>query len=97
MGCHENLIWATIHGIASTDPVSAVYSLSSLIRAGCLLIHVWLAVSEDIIKATADIMVDSGLKKAGYEYLVIDGDAKYLQQHMPHVMPLQVFLMHILC
>lgn len=31
------------------------------------------AVSEDIIKATADIMVDSGLKKAGYEYLVIDG------------------------
>ncbi len=31
------------------------------------------AVSEDIIKSTADIMVDSGLKKAGYEYLVIDG------------------------
>ncbi len=31
------------------------------------------AVSEDIIKSTADIMVDSGLQKAGYEYLVIDG------------------------
>jgi len=31
------------------------------------------AVSEDIIKSTADIVVDSGLKKAGYEYLVIDG------------------------
>ena len=32
-----------------------------------------LAVSEEIIKSTADIMTDSGLQKAGYEYLVIDG------------------------
>lgn len=32
------------------------------------------AVTEDIIKATADIMVDSGLQKAGYQYLVIDGN-----------------------
>ncbi|KAL3147729.1 hypothetical protein ABBQ32_002471 [Trebouxia sp. C0010 RCD-2024] len=30
------------------------------------------SISEEIIKATADIMIDSGLKKAGYEYLVID-------------------------
>lgn len=31
------------------------------------------AVNEEIIKSTADILVSSGLHKAGYEYLVIDG------------------------
>lgn len=31
------------------------------------------AVNENIIKSTADIMVKSGLIKAGYDYLVIDG------------------------
>lgn len=31
------------------------------------------AVDEDLIRATADLMVSSGLKKAGYHYLVIDG------------------------
>ena len=35
------------------------------------------AVSETIIKSTADIMASTGLMKAGYEYLVIDGKEQF--------------------
>lgn len=38
------------------------------------------AVNEDIIKSTADIMIETGLNKAGYEYLVIDGKQDKNQQ-----------------
>ena len=31
------------------------------------------AVDEELIKKTADLMVELGLKDAGYEYLVVDG------------------------
>ncbi len=30
-------------------------------------------VNEDLIRATADLLISSGLQKAGYHYLVIDG------------------------
>lgn len=60
------------------------------------------AVSEEIIKATADIMVDSGLRKAGYEYLVIDGNGpSWRTAHMldllnlvPYLLCLSIMLLH---
>ena len=33
-----------------------------------------IAVNEALIKQTADLMISSGLKDAGYTYLVIDGE-----------------------
>jgi len=32
------------------------------------------AVDEDLVKGMVDLLVSSGLKKAGYSYFVIDGD-----------------------
>lgn len=32
------------------------------------------AVDEDLVKGMVDLLVSSGLKKAGYEYFVIDGE-----------------------
>ena len=75
MDCRSSPTWVTTLGTASTAPVSDTKIYQSLI-ASCRS-HTCTraaAVSEEIIKATADIMVDSGLKKAGYEYLVIDGN-----------------------
>ena len=75
MDCRSSPTWVTTLGTASTAPVSDSEIYHTLI-AFCLGLkcNCAAAVSEEIIKATADIMVDSGLKKAGYEYLVIDGN-----------------------
>ena len=40
-------------------------------------------VDEDLIKETADLMVSTGLKKAGYQYLVIDGAPAYQDTPCP--------------
>ncbi len=32
------------------------------------------AVNEDLVKGMVDLLVSSGLKKAGYNYFVIDGN-----------------------
>lgn len=34
-----------------------------------------LTVNEDLVKGMVDLLVSSGLKKAGYNYFVIDGEA----------------------
>lgn len=39
----------------------------------CLVLMSMAAVDEDLIRHTADLLVTSGLEKAGYHYLVIDG------------------------
>ena len=73
--CPGNHIWDTTLGTASTGRVSIDAPVCRCVqRTRAVIKAVRTAVSEDIIKATADIMIDSGLKKAGYEYLVIDGD-----------------------
>ncbi len=33
-------------------------------------------IDEDLVKATADLMIDLQLKDAGYEYLVMDGNLR---------------------
>ena len=75
MDCRSSPTWVTTLGTAFTAPVSDIKVYPSLM-ASChsLTCTCAAAVSEEIIKATADIMVESGLRKAGYEYLVIDGN-----------------------
>ena len=34
------------------------------------------AVNEDLVKGMVDLLVSSGLKKAGYSYFVIDGKSQ---------------------
>jgi hypothetical protein len=34
------------------------------------------AVNENLVKGMVDLLVSSGLKKAGYHYFVIDGDMR---------------------
>jgi hypothetical protein len=34
------------------------------------------AVNEDLVKGMVDLLVSSGLKKAGYHYFVIDGQIR---------------------
>ena len=33
----------------------------------------WSAVSEELVKRAADLLISTGLQKAGYQYLVVDG------------------------
>lgn len=37
------------------------------------LILMCFAVSEQLVKQAADLLISTGLQKAGYEYLVVDG------------------------
>ena len=41
-------------------------------------IPIWCAVNENLVKQTADKMIELGLVKAGYDNLVIDGKAALL-------------------
>jgi alpha-galactosidase len=54
-------VWALDNGLARTPPMG----WNSWNKFGC-------DVSEQLIKETADAMVSSGMKDAGYEYVVID-------------------------
>jgi len=56
-----NLVFALDDGLARTPPMG----WNSWNKFGC-------NVSEDLIKGMADAMVSSGMKDAGYEYVVID-------------------------
>ena len=68
----------TIHGMPSTETVSS--SAESLTLWLALRMRhavsdiVVSAVNEDLVKGMVDLLVSSGLKKAGYSYFVIDGN-----------------------